>query len=102
MIVVAATMEPRPGHEQDVEDAWKRMVEVVAAEEPGILVYSLHRRTTGSPKLLFFEIYRDEASLRAHERRKDLQETFVRIRPLLAGEPVIEFYEQVAATRPWG
>lgn len=101
MIIVAATMEPRAGQERAVEDAWKKMVEVVKAEEPGILVYSLHRRRDGPPKLLFFEVYRDEESLRAHEGRQDLAETFARVRPLLASEPVIEFYDEVAAKRPW-
>lgn len=100
MIVVAATMEPRAGSEAAVEEAWKQMVDVVKAEEPGILVYALHR-LRGASKLLFFEVYRDEESLRAHQRRQDLAETFARVRPLLASEPVIEFYDEVAGKRPW-
>ena len=44
----------------------KEMCEAVEANEPGVLAYICSRSAKNPDELVFFEVYKDEAALKAH------------------------------------
>jgi quinol monooxygenase YgiN len=96
MIVVSAVMEAKPGKEQEMEKALLAMVPTTQSEE-GTLTYVLHRALGNPGKFFFYEKYVDEAALTLHSGTPQLAELFVTLGPLLAGDPVIEMFEVLAA-----
>jgi len=96
MVVVSAVMEAKPGKEQEVEKALREMVPTTEAEA-GTLVYVLHRALGNPCKFFFYEKYEDQAALALHSATPQLAELFVKLVPLLARDPVIEVFEELAA-----
>ncbi|HEV2864306.1 MAG TPA: antibiotic biosynthesis monooxygenase [Pyrinomonadaceae bacterium] len=69
----------RPGHEEEVREAVRKLAADIAAKEQGTLTYLVHMvwADTGAlqslppavvPSLLFFETYRDVDAFKAHVR----------------------------------
>jgi quinol monooxygenase YgiN len=48
--------------------ALREMCAAVEAKEPGVLVYLCHRSEKKRDELVFFEVYKDEATLKAHSK----------------------------------
>ena len=96
MIVVVAILEAQPGKEKELEDALKAVVPNTQAEE-GTLAYILHRSQGNPGKFLFYEKYTGEEAFLTHGAAPYLAELFVKVTPLLAGDPVIETYEELAS-----
>ena len=67
-------------------------VAVIAAEEPGTLVYATHAVRNEPLARVFYEIYADEAAFQAHERAPHVVEFHARKNPLLVREPRVEFF----------
>lgn len=65
-LVLVVTWLARPGEEQKVEAILRAMVPKTRAE-PGCIAYSAHRSSEDSRQFLIFEVYRDDAALKAHE-----------------------------------
>ena len=67
------------------------VVGAIAAEEPGTLVYATHA-VRGEPLARFFyEVYADEAAFQAHEHAPHVVDFHARKKPLLTGDPRVEF-----------
>jgi len=98
MIGVVAILEAQAGKEKDFEDALRVMVPKVEAEE-GTLAYILHKAPDNPAKFLFYELYQDAAAFDAHSSTPYIVELFGTIGPMLAGEPVIEMYDVLAAKK---
>ncbi len=96
MIVISAVMEAAPGKEQEMEEVLRGLVSATQSEE-GTLTYVLHRALGNPGKFLFYEKYTDEAALAFHSGTPQFAESFGKLAPLLAGDPVIEMYEELAA-----
>ncbi len=96
MLVVVAVFEAQAGKETELEDALKAAVPNTQAEE-GTLIYVLHRAQNHPGKFLFYEKYTDEEAFLIHGAAPYLAELIVNVTPLIAGDPVVELYEELAA-----
>lgn len=69
-IVLTARFTMRPGKVREALDLVKTVKEQAEREQPGTLVYLVHRVLTGKGRpgrtLLFYEEYRDQQALDAH------------------------------------
>jgi quinol monooxygenase YgiN len=50
----------------------KELCAAVEKNEPGVLVYLCHRATKKSDEVVFFEVYKDEESYKAHSKSPHL------------------------------
>jgi len=89
-------MEAKPGKEQEMEEVLRGLVAATQSEE-GTLTYTLHRALGQPGKFFFYERYPDEAALAVHSGTPQFAEAFAKLAPLLAGDPVLEMYEELAA-----
>ncbi|HNY64191.1 MAG TPA: putative quinol monooxygenase [Deltaproteobacteria bacterium] len=96
MLIVVAVLKAKEGREKDMEEALKRVVPLVAAEE-GTLMYTLHRAKKDPTKFLFYEKYTGKEALGAHSSTPYFMEMFGAIAPYLDGDPSIEIYEELAS-----
>lgn len=96
MIVLAATMKAKPGKEAELEHALKSVFPKVELEK-GTLQYILHRSQKDAGVFLFYEKYADKDALNFHGSTPYLKELFSTIKELLAEEPSIDLYQEVAA-----
>jgi len=63
--VLAVTWVARPGEEERVAEALRKMVPPTQAE-PGCIHYRVHRSPDDPRRFFLFEEYADESGLRAH------------------------------------
>jgi quinol monooxygenase YgiN len=98
MIVVSSVLKARPGKEKELEDAL-RSVFPSAQNEPGLFTYILHRSTNDPGKFLFYERYMDKDSLDYHLSTPYFQDSFMKVKSLVAEEPVVELFEEIDAIR---
>jgi quinol monooxygenase YgiN len=94
MLIVVAVLKAKEGKEKEMEEALKKVVPQVAAEE-GTLMYALHRAKKDPTKFLFYEKYKDKEALNAHSSTTYFMELFGTIGPLLDGNPSIDIYEEL-------
>ena len=78
MIALAVTWVARPGHEEAVADLFRTLT-AVSREEPGCLMYLVHRHQEEPHRFFIYEQYRDAAALDAHRAAPH----FTRARPQL-------------------
>ncbi len=96
MIVVVAVLKAQTGKETEMEEALRAMIPKVRDEE-GTIAYILHRAQGDPCKFLFYEKYKDQAAFDYHGSTPHIQELFGKIGSLLAAEPNIDMYEELAA-----
>ena len=73
MITIIARLKALPGKEAEAVKHIRDMVAAVEAKEPGALAYISHT-VPGSPgEFLFFEMYKDQATMDAHMATQHLQ-----------------------------
>ena len=96
MLTVVAVLKAKEGREKEMEEAMRKVVPQVAAEE-GTLKYVLHRAKKDPTKFLFYEQYTDKQALGAHSSTPYFLEMFGAIAPFLDGNPSIEVYEEIAS-----
>ncbi len=73
MIVLAVTWMANPGHESEVAEIFIQL-QAASRQEPGCLMYIVHRHRT-DPRLFFiYEQYRNDAALEAHRQSPHFQE----------------------------
>lgn len=65
-LVLVVTWLAKPGEEQRV-DAILRLMVAQTRAEPGCIAYTVYRSTEEGRQFLIYEVYRDEAALKAHE-----------------------------------
>jgi quinol monooxygenase YgiN len=66
MISQIAKFKLNPDKEAEGVEALKELCKAVEANEPGVLAYICHRSSKKPEELVFFEVYKDEAALKAH------------------------------------
>ncbi|WP_164465944.1 putative quinol monooxygenase [Actinoplanes teichomyceticus] len=87
-----AILRAEPEHAEEVE----RTIRDIAAatrDEPGALAFVLHRQ--GADTFIVYEKYADEAARDAHFAAPYVAGFVARFPELLAGEPQIEFAEEL-------
>lgn len=77
MVVLAVTWMANPGNESEVADIFHKLQEA-SRQEPGCLMYVVHRQKTNPRRFFIYEQYRDDASLEAHRQSAHFQEFAVR------------------------
>ena len=84
----------KPGMEQEYEKFGASVARVVEANEPGNLMYRVHR--TEDPQVFVaVERYRDQAAIDAHVNSQHVKAIMPRLQEMLDGEPEVAMYEEV-------
>jgi quinol monooxygenase YgiN len=94
-MIVVAKIKAKAGCENEMEKALTDMVAKVETEE-GTLVYTLHRHKKDPAVFLVYEKYKDKEAFKYHSATAHMKHLFSVLQPLLAGEPEIEFYNEIA------
>lgn len=77
MLVLAVTWMSNPGHENEVAEIFTKL-QAASRQEPGCLMYTVHRHKTDPRHFFIYEQYRDEAALEAHHNTPHFQEYAVK------------------------
>lgn len=77
MIVLAVVWVARAGHQEEVADVFRKL-EAKSRQEPGCLMYVVHRHKDEPGKVFIYEQYRDDAALQAHKDSPHFQEYAVK------------------------
>ena len=72
MIVLAVTWVANPGKEAEVAKIFREL-EAASRQEPGCLMYIVHRHRTDPARFFIYEQYRDNAALEAHRQSPHFQ-----------------------------
>ena len=72
MIVLAVTWVANPGKEGEVAQIFHKLEEA-SRQEPGCLMYIVHRHRADPRRFFIYEQYRDDAALDAHRRSPHFQ-----------------------------
>ena len=73
MVVLAVTWMAKAGKETEVSEIFRKL-EQASRQEPGCLMYIVHRHRSDSGRFFIYEQYRDDAALEAHRRSPHFQE----------------------------
>ncbi len=90
-LVLVVTWLAKPGEEERVEAILRLLVPRTRAE-PGCIAYTAHRSTQDGRQFLIYEVYRDEAALKAHEASEYFQRHVLREALPLLERRVRSFY----------
>ncbi len=77
MLVLAVTWMANPGHEKEVAIIFSKL-EAASRQEPGCLMYVVHRHVDDSRRFFIYEQYRDAAATEAHRNSPHFQEYLVK------------------------
>jgi quinol monooxygenase YgiN len=81
-------MVAKEGRAEEVEETLLTNP-AIAGEEPGRVVFALHRSRDNPNEFWIYETWESEESVNAHESSAPFMEYRERIRPLVEGESVI-------------
>jgi len=73
LIVLAVTWVANPGHEEEVAEIFRKL-EAASRQEPGCVLYVVHRHKEDATRFFIYEQYRDEAALQAHRESSHFQQ----------------------------
>src|SRR5664279_4388030 len=73
MIVLAVTWMANPGHESEVAEVFIKL-QAASRQEPGCLMYIVHRHRTRPQLFFIYEQYRNDAALEAHRQSPHFQQ----------------------------
>ena len=77
MLVLAVNWMAHEGHENEVSAIFGKL-EAASRQEPGCLMYVVHRHTKNPRRFFIYEQYRDAAALEAHRNSPHFQEYAVK------------------------
>ncbi len=77
MLALAVTWMANPGHENEVAEIFTNL-QAASRQEPGCLMYIVHRHKDDPRHFFIYEQYRDEASLEAHRNTPHFQELAIK------------------------
>lgn len=95
-VVVVATFRTKPGREAEGEAVLRRVIEQTHAQEPGCLLYALHRALDDPARFVIVEKWSSQKDLDAHFEQPYMGE-IATASDLLAEPPSVWFTEPVAA-----
>ena len=88
MLGVVATLKVKPGMEGEFEAVAKELVAKVNANEPGCVLYALHR-SEAPHTYVFMERYRDQAAVDAHRATEYFKALGRRMGEFMDGRPEV-------------
>jgi quinol monooxygenase YgiN len=68
VITQIAKIKLNKANEEEGLKTLRELCAAVEANEPGVLIYLCHRSAKKRDELVFFEVYRDDAALKAHTK----------------------------------
>ena len=77
MIVLAVTWVANAGKETEVAEIFRKL-ETASRQEPGCLMYIVHRLRSDPARFFIYEQYRDDGALEAHRQTQHFQDYAVR------------------------
>jgi quinol monooxygenase YgiN len=77
MVVLAVTWMANPGREEQVAQIFTKL-QAASRQEPGCLMYVVHRHKTDPRCFFIYEQYRDDAAREAHRQSPHFQEYVVK------------------------
>jgi quinol monooxygenase YgiN len=92
---VIATITVREGKNAEFEKLFAELTAQVLANEPGALLYALHRSKTDAQVYKVLEQYASMDDVKAHGRTDYFKEAGVKMGPLVTAAPVIELLDVV-------
>ncbi len=95
MIVVVATLKVVEGKGDEFEQEFRKLA-LKVRDEPGTIVYVLHRAIDDPTKFFVYEKYKDQEALGQHSSTAHFQEFFKAITPILSGGPEIGLYHEIS------
>jgi len=98
MIVLVATFQAKPGKEKVLEEKLKGLIPNVQGED-GTIMYILNRSASDSGAFLFYEMYKDKASLDFHGSTTYFLDFINSVDDLIVGKPQLSFYEDIASIK---
>lgn len=72
MVVLAVTWMANPGNEEQVAEVFRKL-QAASREEPGCLLYIVHRHKTDPRRFFIYEQYRDDAAMQTHRASAHFQ-----------------------------
>ena len=94
MIGLIAQLRIKPGTNSEFESAMQAMAEKVRSDEPGCLLYTLHR-TDDENLYLMMEQYVDQDALAAHRKTPHMRELGAALGQHMDGAPDVKVYPAV-------
>jgi quinol monooxygenase YgiN len=85
VITQLVTLTMKAGAEDKAIEALKKLTDAVKEKEPGVLCYTANRSQKDPSKIVFYEVYKDEAAKTAHGTQPHLREMFAMSRELFDG-----------------
>jgi quinol monooxygenase YgiN len=73
LVVLAVTWVANPGKEAEVANIFEKLEEA-SRQEPGCLMYIVHRHRTDPRAFFIYEQYRNDAALEAHRKSAHFQQ----------------------------
>jgi quinol monooxygenase YgiN len=80
-LTLLAELQLNTDKEQEAIEALKTLCAGVEATEPGMLAYMCTRSKEEPERIIFFEIYKDAAAMKAHEKTPHHDEFFQNVVP---------------------
>jgi len=96
MIAVIATFTVSKVKADRFEGVARDLIAKVRANEPGVTLYKLARARKEPNLFKFMELYASKDAFKAHGGTDYFQQAFAAMKPLLAGDPLIEVLEEIA------
>jgi quinol monooxygenase YgiN len=93
-IALVVKLTIKEGHEMDYAKAGVAAARTVEANEPGNLLYRVHK-TDNPREFLVLERYVDQAALDAHSNSEHVQAILKHIGPMIEGDPEVTIYEEL-------
>ncbi|TXH81408.1 MAG: antibiotic biosynthesis monooxygenase [Rhizobium sp.] len=97
MLLLLAELQAKAESIGKVEDILRGLVDVTR-DEPGNLVYAVHKPEDDPSRFVLYEIYKDRDACNKHLRRDSVGSALKSLEPLLARPADIRFFSTLAAT----
>ena len=95
MLIVTAKVKLKPGKSREFVEAYRWMKPQVM-QDPGALVYDLHRSTEDPDEFLFYEQYENEEAFEYHLSTEHFRQLAAKIDPLMVVPGEIGKWVEVA------
>lgn len=96
VVTQVVTLTMKAGAEEKALAVLKELTEAVKAAEPGVLVYAAHRSQKEPSKIIFLEVYADDAALANHSKQPHMMKMFGAAREIFEGGMDIHKMDRVA------
>lgn len=92
---IVATLKIKPGTNEEFETTFKKMMAIVAEEEPGNNFYLLHRSRDDENTYVVMEQYQDQAAVDVHGKSEAFKAASASLGACMAGRPEIQLLDGV-------